>query len=72
MSALDDQRIEAGGVNPTDPPAQVEPLYLERRTGVAGRESSDGMLDALPDRDELDDDFSGMDGGGVHGSLLHG
>jgi hypothetical protein len=73
VSALDDERIEASGVKPTDPPAQVEPVRLERRTGVAGQESGDGMLDALLDRvgldqDELADDFTGMDGGGVHGS----
>lgn len=64
--------VEASGVKPTDPPAQVEPVCLKRRTGAAGQESGDGMLDALPDRvgldqDELGDDFTGMDGGRVHG-----
>lgn len=56
VGALDGERVEEGGVEPADPSAQIEAVYLECRAGVAGQESGDGVLDALADWVGLDQD----------------
>lgn len=67
MGTLHGEDLEAGGVEPRDPLAEIEPVRLQGGAGVAGQESGDGLLHPLEDgvdvdHDELADDFTGIGG----------
>jgi len=56
VGPLDAQDVDAVAVEPGHPLAQVEPVGVERRAGVAGQVAGDRALRELPPGVELDGD----------------